>query len=156
LLRSLQLYFQIRLQFSRFGTTDLLYSAFRILLVGIVVLAGRASATAILASYALASLSVSAAFGLAMWRQLAWASVPQRRNDFRDVARASCPALFTLGVSSLVARLDMFFLAFRTDPVQLGVYGAGLTIATIPEIIGAYLAPVFLPRILPACRAGVF
>jgi O-antigen/teichoic acid export membrane protein len=52
--------------------------------------------------------------------------------------------------------MDLFFLAIRTDPVQLGIYGAGLTIATIPEIFGAYLAPVFLPRILPSCREGVF
>lgn len=73
----------------------------------------------------------------------------------RSPAQAA-PALLTFGVSSLVGRMDLFFLAFRTNPVQLGFYGAGLTIATIPEVLGMYLAPVFLPRILPACRKGRF
>lgn len=156
LLRSLQVYFQMRLQFSRFGATDLLYSTLRIVLVAAVVLADRVSAVAILACYAVAPLLVIATFGSVIWRRVAWNSEAQRRSDFRDLAHASSPALATFGVSSLVARMDLFFLAFRTDPVQLGLYGAGLTLATIPEIFGAYLAPVFLPRILPACRDGAF
>jgi O-antigen/teichoic acid export membrane protein len=156
LLRSLQVYCQLRIWFALFGATDLLYSVLRIMLVGAVLLLGAAAPATILACYAAAPLLVVAAFSVGLWRRWAWRVSPQRLAHWREVAWASAPALLSFGVTSLAARMDLFFLALRSDPVQLGFYGAALTVATIPEVFGTYLAPVFLPRILPACREGVF
>jgi O-antigen/teichoic acid export membrane protein len=155
-LRSLQVYFQMRLRFSWFGATDFCYSTLRIAMVATLVVTARIGVVPILLSYAAAPIIVVLAFTVAQRRHMSWRSVNVQRLDYTNVARASGPALATFGASSLVARMDLFFLAFRAEPAQLGVYGAALTIATIPEILGAYLAPVFLPRILPACRARTF
>jgi O-antigen/teichoic acid export membrane protein len=156
MLRSLQVYFQMRLRFSWFGVTDLLYSTLRIAMVAALVVTARLGVVSILFCYAAAPVIVVFGFLVFQRGRIEWRSVRVRRFDYSNVARASGPALATFGVSSLVARMDLFFLAFRAEPAQLGLYGAALTIATIPEILGAYLAPVFLPRILPACRAGTF
>jgi len=157
LLRSLQLYCQVRLRFPLFGAIDLLYSVLRILFVGAVLLLWRAATPAtILACYAASPLIVVSSFSVFFRRRWGWNRAPQQLGHWREIARASSPALLTFSVSSLVARMDLFFLAFITNPVQLGFYGAALTVATIPEVLGTYLAPVFLPRILPACREGAF
>jgi O-antigen/teichoic acid export membrane protein len=156
LLRSVQVYLQMRLRFGQFGLTDLLHSMLRIALVGTMLAIGNRTATAFLVCFTAAPLIVLAAFTAGLRGTIRWTEAAVRKRDFADVGAASRPALATYGISSLVARMDLFFLAFRTGPVQLGLYGAGLTIATIPEILGAYIAPVFLPRILPACRTGEF
>jgi O-antigen/teichoic acid export membrane protein len=156
LLRSLQLYFQVRLRFLWFGATDLMYSTLRLLFMAAIVIAGQPSAAGFLAAYAVSPILVVSIFSLSLWKRLDWSGARQRLADGREVLRSSATILLTFGVSSLVSRLDLFLLAFRGNPVQLGLYGAALTIATIPEILGSYLAPVFLPRILPARMEGRF
>lgn len=156
LLRSAQLYFQARLRFRAFGGIDILHSALRVLLVCLVLFWGAPSALAILSSYGVAPAIVVAAFLTYAILVADWRNVRPRWFDGRAVLRSSAPILASAGISSLVSRLDVFLLALLSTPAQLGLYGAALTIATIPEILGAYLAPVFLPRILPACKAGTF
>jgi O-antigen/teichoic acid export membrane protein len=154
--RSVQLYFQARLRFRVFAGIDLAHTSLRVLLVGFVLFHGAASAVSILACFAIApAVIVTVAF---VYGKLAagWSQVRARWPDARDVLRKSGPILASFGVSSIVSRMDVFLLALWSDPVQLGLYGAALTIATVPEVLGVYLAPVFLPRILPACRSGHF
>jgi O-antigen/teichoic acid export membrane protein len=156
LLRSAQLYHQLRLCFQTYGASDLAHGILRLLLVGLILVKGWASPTSILACFAVAPAVVAAALfghgrGVAGWR-----AVRATRPDYGDLLGSSAPVLATVSVTSLVSRFDLLFLALRASPVQLGLYGGALTLATIPEILGAYLAPVFLPRILPACRDGSF
>ncbi len=156
LLRSAQLYFQARLRFRVFGAIDLAHASLRVLLVGAVLLSGAASAVSILACFAVApALIVCVCFFYAN-RHAGWDTAPAQWPERREVLRQSGPILASLSVSTVVSRLDMFLLAPLSTPAELGLYGAALTLAGIPETIGAYLAPVFLPRILPACRRGVF
>lgn len=156
LVRSTQLYFQARLRFRVFGGIDIMHAAMRLLLTGLVLYRGAPSALAILACHGIAPAAVLAVFFTYGKMTGAWSDAGPRWLDGRAVLRASAPILLTFGVSAVVSRLDMFLLALRSNPVQLGLYGAALTIAMIPEFLGAYLAPVFLPRILPACRSGTF
>jgi O-antigen/teichoic acid export membrane protein len=156
LLRSVQLYFQARLRFRVFAAIDLAHSALRIVLVGVVLFWGAPSAVSILACFGAAPALVCAVFFAYGTTSAAWSAARPGWGEVRAVLRWSAPILASIGVSSLVSRLDVFLLALRSDPTQLGLYGAALMIATIPEFLGLYLAPVFLPRILPACKAGAF
>ncbi len=156
LVRSAQLYFQARLRFRVFGAIDLTHAGLRLTLVCAVLYSGAASALAILGCYALAAAGVIAAFFVYGYRAAEWGKVRAAVPDVRAVLRSSAPIMTSLSVSSVVSRLDVFMLALFSSPTELGLYGAALTVATIPEILGSYLAPVFLPSILPACKAGTF
>jgi O-antigen/teichoic acid export membrane protein len=156
LLRSVQLHFQASLRFRVFGAIDLAHSCLRVLCVGFVLYRGTPSALSVLACFAVApAVLIAAAAVYAKWIA-GWSAVRAGWTEGRGVLKSSGPILASFGVSSAVSRLDVFLLALRSNPAQLGLYGAALTIATIPEILGAYLAPVFLPRILPAYRNGTF
>lgn len=156
LVRSAQLYFQARMRFVVFAAIDIMHSSLRILFVGLVLWLESAPATKILACYAAAAAVVAAVFFIYGNVAAGWRKVSPSWSDGRAVLRSSAPVMASVGVSSIVSRLDVLLLALRGTPVQLGLYSAALTIATIPEIIGAYLSPVMLPRILPAYRAGAF
>jgi O-antigen/teichoic acid export membrane protein len=156
LVRSAQLYFQARLRFRIFGSIDVLHSSLRILLVGAVLFWGAPSAVPILACYTLAPVVVLAVCMVFARRVADWSNVRPGWPDVRAVSRLAVPILATVSVTTVVSRLDVFLMALRSNPAQLGLYGAALTLATIPEVFGAYLAPVFLPRILPARQTGHF
>jgi O-antigen/teichoic acid export membrane protein len=47
-------------------------------------------------------------------------------------------------------------LAAVGAPADLGLFGIASTIAMIPTLFGAYLAPSFTPKIVPYCRDGRF
>jgi O-antigen/teichoic acid export membrane protein len=156
LLRSAQLHHQLRLRFRTYGMSDLAHGVLRLLFVALILFKGWASPSSILACFAVAPAVVIAALfghgrGAAGWR-----AVRATRLDYGALLGSSAPVLATFSVTSLVSRFDLLFLAVRAGPAQLGLYGGALTLATIPEILGAYLAPAFLPRILPACRDGSF
>jgi O-antigen/teichoic acid export membrane protein len=156
LLRSVQLYFQARLRFRVFAAIDLAHSALRIVLVAAVLYLGTPTAVSILWCFAGASGLVCASFLIYGLAAASWSGERPGWRDLRAVARSSAPMAASFGASAIASRLDVFLLALRGTPSQLGLYGAALTFATIPEVFGVYLAPVFLPHILPACRAGTF
>jgi len=156
LVRSAQIYFLARMRFVLYGAIDILHSALRLLFVGLALYLGAASAISILGCYSVAAIAVATicfVYGNAV---AGWRKVRPGWSDGRELLRSSGPILASVGANSVVSRLDVFLLALRSNPLQLGLYSAALTIATIPEILGAYLSPAFLPRILPACRAGTF
>jgi O-antigen/teichoic acid export membrane protein len=156
LVRSAQLYFQARMRFRVFAGIDLLHSGLRILLVGAVLFTGVASAISILACFAIAPAAIVVVFIVYAKAAAGWGEVRARWLNAREVLRVSGPILASFNVTSVVSRLDVFLLALCSSPAQLGLYGAALTVATVPEVMGAYLAPAFLPRILPACESGRF
>jgi O-antigen/teichoic acid export membrane protein len=78
------------------------------------------------------------------------------REAARSVFRYVREATATYAFCSLCGRLDLYVLAWRGQAVELGLYAAGLTVASIPEILASYIAPLGLPRIRPACAAGRF
>jgi O-antigen/teichoic acid export membrane protein len=156
LLRSAQLYYQARLRFRPYGVSDFAHGVLRLLSAGLILLKGWASPSSILACFAVAPAVVIVALFRHGRAAAGWRTVRATRLDYVALLRSSVPVLATFTVTSLVSRFDLLFVAMRTGPAQLGLYGGALMLATIPEILGAYLAPVFLPRILPACRDGSF
>lgn len=154
-LRSALVYFQVRLRFDRYGLTDLSHSLLKLSLVAAIVLAGAASPAALLAAYAVAPFVVLgvlvAVGGARIWRRHARAY--GHVGALWAVARVG---IVTFGVGTLVARLDIFLLGVVAGPYEVGLLAAAVTVAVVPEMMGAYLAPVFTPRILTACREGTF
>jgi O-antigen/teichoic acid export membrane protein len=156
LLRSVQLYLQARLRFRFYGAVDAAHGALRILLAAAVLYGPFASPVAVLACFAAAPALVTAVCACLLRAPAAWRSVKLRAGDYHAVLAGGAPSFTTFSVSAVVGRLDIFFIALRGTPAALGLYSSALTLATIPEMLGAYLAPAFLPRILPACRDGSF
>lgn len=58
----------------------------------------------------------------------------------------------TLAIGAVLARLDIYVLSVRSDLVQVGLLGAALAIACIPELLGSYMMAVLAPRVMPAAR----
>jgi O-antigen/teichoic acid export membrane protein len=156
LLRSVQLYFQARLQFRLYGLVDAVHGALRILLAGAVLLSRFASPLATLACFAAAPALIVAVCAWRLRGPAAWRISDVRGRDMSTVLAGGASSMATFSVSAVVSRLDIFFIALRGTPAALGLYSSALTLATIPEMLGAYMAPAFLPRILPACRDASF
>jgi O-antigen/teichoic acid export membrane protein len=153
LLRSAQVNAQAQLRFQRYGAMELAYNTLRVGLVVTVFAVGAARPATLLACYTIAPLLPVAVFLWPLLRekaQMRWFDLQECRHLFQ----ASVAPLLTFGVSTLVSRSDLFLLAVLAKPEELGFYGAAITIATVPEIVASYLAPVVLPRILPMERSG--
>lgn len=153
LVRSIQLAFQLRLRFLPFGLADVLQTTLRIALVVIGFALGLANARWFVMSYGVAGAVTAILFfryasggkfsvwfkGSLLWREL-W---------------VRCRTLFvTSGLGSILNRLDMIILGMVSNARELGMYGAALALAIVPEILATYTAPVLLPRILPSRENG--
>jgi O-antigen/teichoic acid export membrane protein len=155
LLRSLQVRYQLAGRFGRYGAVELLHTALRVGLIVVLLQAGVNGAGPLMVAYAVAPLVVLAVFGreLLQPRRLdAWWQPAQ----LRAIARFTASSLATCGVGAVVARLDLLVLAAVGQPDQLGLFGIASTVAMVPMLFGAYLAPSLTPKIVPYCRDGRF
>ncbi len=155
LLHSVQVHFQTLHRFRAYGGTELAHTLARLGLVALVIRTGYASTFTMVGAYALAPALVSAGFARWMWRRRgrgAWLS----GSEVAPLARFAATAFLTLGLGAIIARLDLFFLGFFSTPVELGIFGAALALAMVPEFLGFYLAPVMTPRIAAYLREGTF
>ena len=154
-LHAIQVHFQATHRFRSYGGTELAHTLARLGLVAGVILTGVVSPVTMLAAYALAPLLVSA--GFVRWfrprrRTQAWVA----GGEIRSLVAFAATALLSLGLGAVIARLDLFFLAFLSTPAELGFFGAALVIAMVPEFLGFYLAPVLTPRIAVYLRQRTF
>ncbi len=155
LLRSTQLGLQIRERYRSFAAIEFLNTIARVVCVVWVLHHGHASTFAIISSFAAgSSLALVASFTTLM--RVSRFPFRLRLRDAGLVLRNAQNALFTYGLSAFVARLDILMVALLMSPAQLGLYGSAMTLACLPEIAATYLAPAFLPRIVPYCQQQIF
>ncbi len=64
--------------------------------------------------------------------------------------------LVTLIVSMLVSKLDVFLLTSFSTMDEVAIYSGGQTLASIPLMLGTYLAIVLNPKVMPYGKAGRF
>lgn len=155
LLRSVQVHLQLIRRFDLYGTADIAHTGGRVLLAGAIVAAGMATPASLLACYALAPLVVSAGFlgsGYRRASSAAWIDFPA----WRELWRFTGVAIVTCGVGALVSRLDILILTSSGRAAEVGLFGVANTVALVPTLLGAYLSPIFAPRIAPLCRDGRF
>ena len=154
-MRSTQLALQLRERYRSFACVELLNTGLRIGLVVWALHHGHRSGLSIITCFAIASCAAMCV-GLATLIKISGILKWWALDGAGLVLKSAGNALATYGVSALVSRMDVLVLAVMAPPVELGLYGSAMTLATIPEIAATYLAPAFLPRIEPYCRQGVF
>jgi O-antigen/teichoic acid export membrane protein len=155
LLRSLQVHFQVAGRFVHYAGVEIAHTALRVALVLLLLAAGVRSAALLLGAYALAPLAILLAGGHVLLRPASLAAWWQP-HEWHAVGAFAGITLATCSIGALVARLDFIVLAAAGSPVDLGLFGIASTVAMIPSLAGAYLAPSFSPRIVPFCRDGRF
>ena len=145
-LHSIQVHFQVTQRFRGYGGVELAHTLARLGLVAAAIVSGIVSPITMLAAYALAPALVSAAFAGWFWRRRG--TEPWLAGDeVRSLSSFAGTALLSLGLGAIIGRLDLFVLGFLSTPAEMGIYGAALIVALIPEFLGFYLAPVLTPRI---------
>jgi O-antigen/teichoic acid export membrane protein len=60
----------------------------------------------------------------------------------------------TTAIGSLASRIDTFMVSTFASVADAGVFSAAVTIAIVPQMVGAYMAVVYTPRIMPLWNAG--
>jgi O-antigen/teichoic acid export membrane protein len=145
LLRSAQTHCQLTAAFGRFGTFDVAHTSLRVALVCAVIGLGVASPIVVIACYAAAAVAAGA---VAVARTIGAPSASALADTARlgELWRFVRMAGATFAVGAVVGRLDLLALAVAGTPHDLGVYSAALALATVPELLGTYLAPAFTPR----------
>jgi O-antigen/teichoic acid export membrane protein len=155
LLRSLQVHFQIAGRFARYGCVEVWHTGLRVVLILAALAGGVRSPAALIVAYAIAPLLIVLLSSHVLFWPTAFALWWQP-EEWRRVAAFAVVALATCGVGVLVARLDLLVLGAAGEPAELGLFGIASTVAMIPMLGGAYLAPALSPRIVPSCRDGHF
>jgi O-antigen/teichoic acid export membrane protein len=152
LLRSVQTYFQVEHRFNWYGGADLAHNALRYGFVAIALITGFATPARLLAAYAIAPLVVC--FCL-----LTFAARDLLRTKFSmSAASELCRVLLwfvpTALVGGLTSRMDVFFVSSLAGVAEAGIFTAAQAIAMPAQMLGAYLAVVFGPRIMPKFEDG--
>jgi O-antigen/teichoic acid export membrane protein len=157
LFRSVQTHFQLSLRFREFSSADLGQAALRTALMFALIGLGVSSPAILVAAYGMASLAVVLTYGSGLIARQqtgphSWYSKDECRRMLRQTGTLAAIACFSLAVFNL----DMFFLAVRQGPGDVGILRAAYTIAFIPELLGMYVGQAIAPRIIPMCRTGSF
>jgi O-antigen/teichoic acid export membrane protein len=91
--------------------------------------------------------------------------VIQARRNFKDAPPLSLTEfrvltgtvqwfVLTFGLGALLSRLDIFMVSSLSSISQAGIFGAAQTFALVPQLVGAYLALIYSPRLIPYLHAG--
>jgi O-antigen/teichoic acid export membrane protein len=152
LLRSVQTYFQVEHRFNWYGGADLAHNALRYGFIAFALAAGIATPARLLATYAIAPLVVC--FGL-----LAFAARDLLRTRISiAAAKELCRVLLwfvpTALVGGLTTRMDVFFVSSLAGVAEAGIFTAAQAVVMPAQLLGAYLAVVFGPRIMPQFEDG--
>jgi hypothetical protein len=156
--RSVLLYLQLRARFALYAVIDLLHAAARWLLALAALAAGYHSAQMMIGAWALAPW-VAAAIAAATFLRPALRTTAgsARWGDHSSRAAVIAAARWTVAttaVGAVVARLDLLVLGAVAGVREAGIFAAASTLALVPTMLGAYLAPAFSARILPYCQEG--
>jgi len=152
-LRSVLVHLQLRQRFIVYGAIDLLhigakFGAIAILLA--VTSPGVPWLLILLATGPLMAALVGA--GIAGRHLFDLQAVPWRR--YRDLLDLTKWYLATVALGAFIGRADILALGLLGTLGQAGTFSSGQVIASIPELLGNYLAVVLTPRIIPYARSG--
>ncbi|MBN9657929.1 MAG: oligosaccharide flippase family protein [Acidobacteria bacterium] len=156
LIRSVQLFYQLRFRFKVTGSLDVTLSTLRATSIVTILSIGIRGGMALLAAHAACLASVALMFGARIALQTPARVFSGGRRMMRGLFTAIGPAFASFAVGAIVARFDLFLVSARGNAAEVGYYTAALTLVAIPEVVASYLAPVLLPRIGAYRTAGIF
>ncbi|MFO1039735.1 MAG: hypothetical protein U1E45_23075 [Geminicoccaceae bacterium] len=151
-LRSLLLRLQLSGRFRAYGAVDLAHTTLRYGAGATVVLLAHATPSALLACFAAAPLVLVAGTAPRLGLGSTDRALP-RGQDLIDLGHMAGWLLLTTCLGLLIAKLDVLSLATSASLDQLGIYAAGQLIASVPELLGAYVAVVTTPMLDRWARA---
>ncbi len=152
LLRSAQMQFQVNRRFIGYGSADLLHHLVKFGGISAQLFWGWVSPAAILSYYAIGPCAVAIVVLCTFGQRLLTVQVSlQAVSELLGVTKWY---LLTIGLSTIVSRMDIFLVSAYASVREAGIFSAGQVVALVPQLIGTYLAVVFSPRVMPLWRAG--
>lgn len=152
LMRSISAHLQLRQRFGAYAGLELLAQAMRAMGIGAVLL--WFEPTAMTLTWAAAGGTVVALVAGVRIARLHWQPLDLRWAEGADFVRHLRWMLATFAFSSLLARMDLLLLTPWSTMEQVGIFAAAQVFASIPEMLGMWLAVVFSPRVAPARLNG--
>lgn len=152
LLRSVQTYFQVQHRFNWYGGADLVHNSLRYGVVAAALIAGSATPARLLATYALAPLVVCIGLLVSAARDLL--RTRANLNAAKELCRILLWFIPTALVGGLTTRMDVFFVSSLAGVAEAGIFTAAQAMVMPAQLLGAYLAVVFGPRIMPQFENG--
>ena len=155
LLRTLQTHCQLSGMFGFYSIADFLHTFLKFGGIGFILVMWSAKLEYILFAFALAPLSV-AVVGLAVFFVKSSVHWGEQSQAMKELIRFVKWIILTYIITASVSRLDIFLLSRFSSLEELGIFSSGLIFASIPELLGSYMAVVLNPRVLPYYRDGRF
>lgn len=153
LLRSVLVVLQVTGRIAAYSTTEGIQLAMRIGLVVAVLAIFSPRGDLVLWALAAGSLAAALAGGLLFAPRL-FGLAGLRALPHAPVASAAVWYLATIGLGAVIGRLDVIAMGWTGMTIQLGLFSAGQVIASIPELLGSYLAVFITPLLVAAMRDG--
>ena len=155
LIRAVLSTMQVEERFKTFVLLEGLVGILRFAAVVALWLLGAMQVDLVLACYAGASFAASALGYVLLPRGLT-ASLATRADDFAKLLhylKWIVPAMLLAAVNE---RLDVFLVYSFAGAAAAGLYGAALTLALVPDILGGCLSTLIQPRIMRIHAAGEY
>ncbi|MCA8869191.1 MAG: hypothetical protein KDA67_11120 [Rhodobacteraceae bacterium] len=151
-IRSLLLHMQMREAFAKYGKVELLHVALKMVPAFALVGFGMATPLNILLCFFLAPIIATGA----MLFQIKFEASEKARSldHIPSLARSLAWYLPTLALGATLARMDILLMGGFLPAKSLGAYGAAVTLASVPDMIGMYLGIVLTPRVVKYAHAG--
>jgi O-antigen/teichoic acid export membrane protein len=153
LLRGALVYFQSAAQFGRFILLEGTVQLGRIALIGTLVLLDQLTARHALVIYVGMSYLVFA-LALAIAPRDVFRKGASGRQELLEVWHYGKWMITASAVAALSERMEILGVGYFLTPADLGVYGAALLLATIPEFIEGAVGTVLTPKVARMYREG--
>ncbi len=155
LLRSAQVYLQVEGKFHLYGLLDLLHFGLKFGGIALLILVGQVTPGLVLSFFSIGPIAAVTYFGFT--QGLAIFSIARfDPGVLRELLGYVKWFLLTFCLASLLARVDLFLLSNWASIREVGILSAAYVLALGFELLGAYLAVVYSPRVIPYCRDGRF
>lgn len=155
LLRSALGYFQAAERFGRFMWIDVVWQLGRVAAVVALVVLGWLTACSAILLYVFVPYI---AFGIALFllpADVLHVTAPHPQK-VRAILHYSQWMVVATMMAAVYERLDLFLLSWFRGPHDVGIYGAAMTLAMIPDFLDGAIQTVLAPQVAPAYAAGAF
>lgn len=152
LLRSAQLYYQVRRSFLAYGALDLIHTFLRYGGIAALLALGIQTPQRVVAVMAVAPLVVVVGVIIAFSGTIL--RVPFSSGAFSELLHVIRWYLLTTAVGAIIMRMDVLLVSAVGGAAQAGIFAAAQVMALVPHLIGTYLAVVCAPRVMPLWQQG--
>jgi O-antigen/teichoic acid export membrane protein len=153
LLRSTLVHLQIRANFKEFAAVETLHIVVKAGAVALYLFLFDAQVLPILILLGLGPL-VAALFGDLRFDARLLSRAKLAHTGYRDVLTVSYWYVATIALGALIGRLDTLLLGWSGPAERVGLFSAGQVLASLPELLGSYIAVLLTPHLVPAMREG--